>query len=89
MIRRLPSGPRLVWSRWWMPSWSVVDRRLDVGRAGDRRERPAEDQVPRVVRAAAGRRRVVRQGEVAADELVGVVVEVVLDADLVEPLTFE
>jgi hypothetical protein len=22
-IRRRPSGPRLVWSRWWMPSCTV------------------------------------------------------------------
>ena len=84
MIRRLPSGPRLVWSRWWMPSWSVLDRRLDVGRAGDRRDRPAEDQVPRVVRARQDAAGVARQREVAADELVRVVVEVVLDGDLVE-----
>ena len=67
-----------------MPSWRVsIDAWMSVV-PGDRRDGPAEDQVPGVVlrrQEAAG---VVGQGEVAADVLVGVVVEVVLDADLVE-----
>ena len=64
-----------------MPSWTRVDRGLDVGRAGDRRERLAQDQVPRVVRARQDAAGVAGDGEVAADVLVGVVVEVVLDGD--------
>ena len=65
MIRRRPSGPRLVWSRWWMPSWSVsIVAWMSVVRViGE--SAAAEQQEPRVVlrrQQAAG---VVHHGEVA------------------------
>ena len=61
-----------------------LDRPLDVGRAGDRRERPAEDQVAGVVLGRKDAAAVVGQGEVATGVLIRVVVEVVLDAQLVQ-----
>ena len=49
MIRRRPSGPALGLEPLVEAELERLDRRLDVGRAGDRREGPAEDQVPGVV----------------------------------------
>ena len=62
------------------------DRRLDIRRAGDRREGAAEDQEPGIVGRGQDASGPARHREVAADELVGVVVEVVLDGDRVELL---
>ena len=61
-----------------------VDRRLDVGRAGDRREHLAQDQVPRVVGERQDAPREARDGQVSPHVFVRVVVEVVLDGDVVE-----
>ena len=58
--------------------------RLDVRRAGDRREGAAEDQEPGIVGSRQDAAGPARQREVAADELVGVVVQIVLDGDPVE-----
>ena len=58
-----------------------LDRGLDVGRPGDGRERPAEDQMAGVVLGGKMPPALIGQGEVAADVFVGVVVEVVLHAE--------
>ena len=66
------------------PEADGLDRVLDVGRARDRRGRAAQGEESRVVLRGQEAADVVGQREVAAGVLVGVVVEVVLNADAVE-----
>ena len=61
-----------------------LDRGLDVGRPGDRRDGSPQGEESRVVLRGQQAADVVGQGEIAAGVLVGVVVEVVLDADAVQ-----